>query len=851
MNSVHMLPPLPKPLQEFTIFTRQVVLRLFCFIAGIVISGVLPASAETFNPRQLVEILDSHDPVWTKSPGRWFDGAPLGNGDIGVVAWSDGHKLVFTLDKSDLWEKRNFEPDPGKYNWKRYREILAEKYAANLHTHTAEELRDFQRPRRKPLGTLDQDTFEPPYVTRLPLGRLEIPFSGELQDFTMRLRLGTARLEGSVVTSTGTMTWSAYVHAQSPLVVFEWETTGNLEAKPTVRFVVDDDSYTPKIRDHLRSWGYPAPVRSQDGDISSVTEAMPAGGEYAVSSRFLPPTAADGDKRTLLLAICHSRNDRTAHQDTVQRLRSAHAPSALAEGHASWWAQYYPASFLSIPDTRLEALYWLEMYRLGAGTRPDQLPLALEGPWTVDGEIMPRFAGSYYWNVNTQETYWPIYTANRLKFGESLYRMIDAMRPELRRFTRQFFGIEGEFLRIGTDPYGGSTYMSPSVVVEFNGLPWVAHHYWLHYRYTLDTEFLRTRAVPLMKAALAPYLAELRPGPDGHLHLEFSESPEYVVPGQARWGPDATIDLALIRGLCSWLLEADSILDLNDPDRAKWQATLGRLTPYPVDKNGGLAIRADQDLTASHRHHSHLMPIYPLKLISLDSDPELIQKSISNWKFRGTGEWTGWSYGWAASIAAHTGQPQLARTLMLDYVDHFVSTSGLHMDGVRDNSFMTIWQEHDVLTLEAGFGVANALQETLLQSHDDVIRIFPATAWSAASFWSLRAEGAFLVSARRDRGLLEFAEIKSLKGGSCQVLLPDDGAGLEFTLNDQAVAPERSGRLLRFATKPGDTIVLALPGTSRQIVPLQPVDSELHHFGTKRTEPARWSTSVRPSDQPQ
>ena len=805
--------------------------------------------AQIFDPATLRKVLSAHDPIWTEAPDQWFDGAPLGNGDIGAMVWCAGDRLILTLDKTDLWEKRNFQPDPAKYTWANYRRILAEKRAAKLVNHTAEEIRDFQRPRRKPMGSVSPEEFEPPYVTRLPLGRLELRFTGKLQDFAMRLHLAEGKLEGKITTSEGSLVWSAYVHALHPLVVLEWSTEGSQEVRPDVRLAVDADSYAPKIRDQLRSWSYGIPAREFNDGIQSATEAMPAGGEYDVSTRLVEANPA-GAQRTMFLTISHSPDSRSAKTESRSRLASLqpNRGQELSRAHSDWWQKYYPASFLTVPDTRLEALYWMEMYRLGAGTRPDKLPFSLEGAWTADSGIMPRFAGSYYWNMDTQMTYWPIYTANRLDFGEPLYCMIDNMRPALRKFCREFFGVDGEFLRIGTDMHGNSTYMSPTVVVEFEGLPWVAHHYWLHYRYTMDTEFLKQRAVPLMKAALVPYLSELKPGPDGLLHLEFSESPEYSPPGKARWGQDATIDLSLIRALCGWLLEADRILQTGDPDRQQWQSTLEKLAPYPRDRDGGLAIRADQDLISSHRHHSHLMPIYPLKLITLENERALVEKSLAHWKFQGTGEWTGWSYGWGASIAAHTDQAHLARTLLLDYVDHFVSPSGLHMDGVRNESYMTVWKEHQVLTLEAGFGAANALQDMLLQSHGGIIRLFPGSPWSAAAFWSLRAEGAFLVSARRNGGRLEFAQLKSLRGGRCQLLLPDNGAGLIISSDGKLnissdgklnpLAGER--RLLAFDTVPGETIVLSLPNVSQQIEALKPVESEQHFFGRKKVRPALW-----------
>ncbi|MEE9367888.1 MAG: hypothetical protein V3V05_03385 [Pontiella sp.] len=56
----------------------------------------------------------------------------------------------------------------------------------------------------------------------------------------------------------------------------------------------------------------------------------------------------------------------------------------------------------------------------------------------------------------------------------------------------------------------------------------------------------------------------------------------------------------------------------------------------------------------------------------------------------------------------------------------------------------------------------------LLQSEDGVIRIFPAVPsdWKYAAFDSLRATGAFLVSARMEEGRLIEVEILAEKGGS-------------------------------------------------------------------------------------
>ncbi|MGH9427145.1 MAG: glycoside hydrolase family 95-like protein, partial [Terriglobia bacterium] len=61
------------------------------------------------------------------------------------------------------------------------------------------------------------------------------------------------------------------------------------------------------------------------------------------------------------------------------------------------------------------------------------------------------------------------------------------------------------------------------------------------------------------------------------------------------------------------------------------------------------------------------------------------------------------------------------------------------------------------------------LNEMLLQSHDGVIRIFPAIPdrWQDASF-KLRAVGAFLVTAERQAGEVQPVAIESLRGRPCK-----------------------------------------------------------------------------------
>jgi hypothetical protein len=87
-----------------------------------------------------------------------------------------------------------------------------------------------------------------------------------------------------------------------------------------------------------------------------------------------------------------------------------------------------------------------------------------------------------------------------------------------------------------------------------------------------------------------------------------------------------------------------------------------------------------------------------------------------------------------------------------------------------------LWYESPCI--ESTMAAANIIQDMLIQSWSDPakdepgpIRIFPAlpSAWKDVEFRDLRAEGAFLVSAKRTAGRTEWVRIRSLAGELCRV----------------------------------------------------------------------------------
>jgi len=105
-----------------------------------------------------------------------------------------------------------------------------------------------------------------------------------------------------------------------------------------------------------------------------------------------------------------------------------------------------------------------------------------------------------------------------------------------------------------------------------------------------------------------------------------------------------------------------------------------------------------------------------------------------------------------------------------------------------------VWQGHAHGTfMPESIGVAALIAEFLMQSVDDIIRVFPC--WPReqdARFSRLRAQGGFLVSAEQKGGKVTRVDVTSTVGGTLRLLSPwpaiavQRGAGKPVALTPDA-----------------------------------------------------------------
>jgi len=271
----------------------------------------------------------------------------------------------------------------------------------------------------------------------------------------------------------------------------------------------------------------------------------------------------------------------------------------------------------------------------------------------------------------------------------------------------------------------------------------------------MDDAMLREKIYPLLRRAVNFYLHMVKEGDDGKLHLPPTYSPESGV-----W-QDCNFDLALFKWGCLTLLTASKRLGIDDPLIPRWREVASKLVDFPVDEHG-FRLGSNQSSWAEHRHFSHLLMIYPLYLVNIEQPGTLEVLRRSHDLAHATKERP-------AMVETHAGP-----------IGAVIGRGDEALDGLRrlqgDLYPNGLWFESPCI--ESTLAVANIIQNMLIQSWSDPareeagpIRIFPAlpAAWQDVEFRDLRAEGAFLVSAKRRAGRTDWVHIKSLAGEPCRV----------------------------------------------------------------------------------
>lgn len=496
---------------------------------------------------------------------------------------------------------------------------------------------------------------------------------------------------------------------------------------------------------------------------------------------------------------------------------------AHKKAHAQHWKEFFSKSSITLEDPFAETLWFYNLYLLeccsGRGGKRREQACGLNGLWDIK---QPTIWGSlWYWDVNIEAAFWPVYTANHMElaqaFNDGLLSYLDAAKTR----AEQFYHMPGAAMDY---PH-----------VFYNCMwPWCAQFIWWYYEYTLDKTFLRRKAYPLFLDILKFAKAFSRVDEATGRIVIFPD----VSPEQGPLTQNSVITIASLRYLCQAALKSAKILEIPEGE-TDWIADfLFRLPEYPTAQfqNYG-EIWKDSELAPAGihlRHPSVLMPIFPAGEIGLDSPPEQQQLARRTLNFAEDHTELGvFGFGWLSSAASRLGMGDTALRLLYEKGwDLILRDNGMGAEETErfiNHCCVTHTPLYYPFMMECIGEGANAVNEMLLQSYNGIIRVFPAIpkgepellhtagrliqdnpvnygAWNTASFTGLLAKGGFVVSASLQKGKTASIRIESQFGNFCRIAA--DCLPQEFSVvseDGQEIFSSVSGNVLSFPTSAGES----------------------------------------------
>ncbi|WP_316837930.1 glycosyl hydrolase family 95 catalytic domain-containing protein [Pedobacter nutrimenti] len=701
---------------------------------------------------------DRHDLYFNKLASQWDEAVPLGNGILGALVWQKADHLRFSLDRADLWDMRPMKGLHRKeFNYQWVIDQVNKK--------------DYQPVQQLLDGPYDHE----PAPSKIPGGALELNTKDWGAVTSVHLSLKNALCE--VIWANGTR-MQTFVAANKPLGWFKFQ---NLQGEFNPQLIAPKYQGQVKISgdpvggDDLSRLGYKQGTIKRNGNSVTYHQEGWNGFSYdiAVQWKKIDKTTIEG-----VWSISSQFPEQKPVKKAIEVVQQTVPKSFDTDlsRHTSWWKDFWGKSALHVPDSLLEKQWYLEQYKFGSLARPDAPPISLQGVWTADNGRLPPWKGDFHHDLNTQLSYWPAYSGNHLDLAMGYINHLEQNKANYKRYTKLYFNSEG--LAVpgvttldGTEMGGWIQYaLSPTVS------SWLAQHYYLQWRYSMDRAFLKNKAYPWLQQT-AVFLENISVKDDkGHRKLKISSSPEINDNDLSAWFLQNTnYDLALMKSTFKIAAELAGELGLKK-EAAHWAKIFAEFDDYALTTKDELMFSPTMAYNQSHRHFSHMMAIHPLGLIKWEDGPRaqsIIKNSISLLDSLGPDYWCGYSYAWLANMKARAKDGNGAAKDLQIFARAFCSINSFHLNGDQTKSGLSKFH-YRPFTLEGNFAFAAGLQEMLLQSYAGFIEIMPAVpeGWKNLSFENLRTEGAFLISAKKVEGEIAEVKIISEKRNTTSLKLP-------------------------------------------------------------------------------
>nr|WP_190255924.1 carbohydrate-binding protein [Dactylosporangium sucinum] len=454
--------------------------------------------------------------------------------------------------------------------------------------------------------------------------------------------------------------------------------------------------------------------------------------------------------------------------------------------YRNWWHAFWQKSFVQYSGAAgtgdyLENVYYLSTYMIAAGGYGNYPYHFINGVFRATQDNTKWSNGYWYWNQ--RDVYNSFLASNHTDLFATENRLYSRNYNALKAYTQTRYGVADALWvpeTMGWDGNARGTVGSDYVNDIYSTGTEAAYNMYLQYRYTNDAAYLQNTVYPYMRDALRFY--------QNRFQLQNNE---WVMPTsnahETYWDVrNAITDLAAVRLLAPIAIQVASQLGVDSGLRTQWQDLLNRLHPYQVQN--GAWLPHDPPAPAQQRNGENVTSelIWPYDLTGIGA-PDY-QTALNSWNTRPNPYSNVWANDAVQAARLGLGDQALSgMKLMLQRYQNYPNGMTNNTNGVFEY---------------LGVHLA-AMNETLLQSYNDKIRVFPA-APNDSNFvgkFTLLAKDGFLVSSEREGNETKYVGIRSQFGKQARVVNPWGSQEIRVRrASDNAVITTSTAGEVTFAT---------------------------------------------------
>ncbi|MBW8325096.1 MAG: hypothetical protein K0M50_10070 [Prolixibacteraceae bacterium] len=798
--------------------------------------------------------VSQYDLAYLSPPIDPLQGIPLGNGEVGVLFWCEDSKIIAVVNKSDLWDDAAFGPF---HNWSGKEEDYS-----TTQRHACRIVIDFKFP---VFNTLYLSDFKAKLnladaslslEAASPFGKVGLKAFVDHETGTLFYDLNSDLNENVpievAVERFGSRTYS------------HWYSQINRDASIGL-------SGTETIADNS---GVYITQKLSSGTFAvggSVIQDNELTATYVRQHSRCAAIQLSGSRQKFaqlaFVAASPIENDPVSEVKNTLLLTNKKGIEPFIKSNSEAWKSIWNRSLMDYGNDYLNNLWYLTMYYANAsqgGKYPGRFNNGLWG-WSRDVQNW-----NFYFNWNQQQLCWPLNAAGFHELVTPYLNLRFNSLPQAKKDAMEHFNSNGAFISDVTERRG---FNSSGESHNHTPVAEIALDFWRQYQYTSDQIFLKEKVLPFMveaarffesilaKESNGLYHAKEGTGYEGWINLKdgltelvyaqalFSAALETLkttgtrLPEAAKWKEI----LEHLAPLPTMAAGENAISAESQGYKLKTGFFKGENCPTDWIFAAGWGIKENKMLSVFNPVEDSTInnglklldgifpsvpssPVFPSGVIGLSKKgSELFNQMTATALLYGS-EVTGWDP--VPIVLARLG---LAKELDVDLArfpsrwqiycngwGHWGMENEINKDAewfFRTNTVKDVSSDEKFplrmwpfrhMSMESMSVLATAMNESLLQSYNGILRIFPAFPDNKSGRFTLHAEGGFIVSAEIRSGEIQWICVKSLAGNSFKLQLPWGKAVVQSGLKKGQ--QKISGEIAELKTKVGEVLVILPEG---------------------------------------